>query len=79
MNRAIVADSLGYQHWMCCVGDCDTRGKLFSSNYYSVQHAEDEGWRPTVDPQYVDPTSDCAGYVCPTCTKLLEEPLDGNV
>lgn len=68
-GRAYVIDGSTTQHWVCCVGKCESN-KTFK--YYSVKHAEDEGWRYTVDTKYVSPYSQVAGHVCPCCTKLLE-------
>jgi hypothetical protein len=70
VNRAIITIGIASHHWVCCVGRCDPKPEDRPSQYYSVKHAEDEGWRQTLDPRY---TSYSAGYVCPSCVKLLEE------
>ena len=38
--------------------------------YYSHQHALDDGWGYTSDPQYSDPDKP-ASYICPACMTEL--------
>ena len=69
VSRSYVTDGSLTQHWICCVGKCN---KAEPYKYYSVQHAEDEGWCWTLDTKYVNPSNPEAGKVCPKCVKIVE-------
>ena len=58
--------------FMCPCKDCSIDPESTVPMFYSLKHAEDEGWRFTKDIYYCDPKNKDGVWICPECCKRVE-------